>query len=64
LTAFFHFGNLNRAKLLKANPTITITEIAKQNGKDWKNITETMKKKCDALVEKDTLRYNKELKEF
>jgi hypothetical protein len=54
----------NRAKLIKENPNLSITDVAKQNGEAWKATTNEQRKKFDELVKKDTDRHNKEMKEF
>jgi hypothetical protein len=61
---FILFSIENRLKLLKVNPNLTMGEIGKQNAIDWKNITESHRKKIDALRDKDAIRYNREMKEF
>jgi hypothetical protein len=61
---FFLFASENRKKLIKANPNLKVTEVAKQNGIDWKNATDSQRKKYDELVKKDRIRFEKEMKEF
>lgn len=60
LTAFIFFSLENWSKVLKKNPDIKPTEILKQNGEDWKSLSETLKKNYEGMVEKDKVRFEKE----
>jgi len=54
----------NREKVVKANPGIKMTDIAKKSGEDWGKLTEVQKKKYEKMFEKDKVRQEKEMKEF
>jgi len=64
MTSFFYFTMENSEKVRKANPDMKVGDVAKQNGEDWKKLTDAQKNKYTKMTEKDKIRYEKEMKEF
>merc|ERR1711862_885405 len=64
LSAFFFFGNDQRAKIKEENPDFGVTDIAKELGKRWADIDPNLKTKCEKLAEDDKARYAKEKAEY
>lgn len=64
MSAFFFFGNSNRAALNAKNPDLKITEIAKMNGEQWAKLTPEQKAPFDKMNADDILRHEKETKQL
>jgi len=64
MTAFFFFANQNRTKLMKEQPNLKVTEIAKLNGEHWAKLTEEEKVPFSKLNEADIARHEKETKQL
>ena len=56
LSAFFFFGNDQRAKIKEENPEFGVTDIAKEIGKRWADIDPNLKTKYEKLAEDDKAR--------
>lgn len=58
LSAFFFFGNDQRAQIKEENPDFGVTDIAKEIGKRWADIDPNLKAKFEKLAEDDKARYS------
>jgi hypothetical protein len=57
LSGFMFFTIENGKKLRELDPTISITDQAKQNGQVWQSLSDQQKKKYQDMAEGDKLRY-------
>jgi len=62
MSAFFCYSGQKRANLMKENPDMKITEVAKSLGESWRKLTEEEKKPFIAMQEEDRVRFEKETK--
>jgi len=60
LSAFFFFGNDQRANIKEENPEFGITDVAKEIGKRWADIDPNLKAKYEKLAADDKIRYANE----
>lgn len=58
-TAFFFFAQDQRGKIKEENPDMKITEISKELGRLWKELSDKQKEKYTAMAVKDKGRYEK-----
>ena len=58
MSAFFFFGNDQRAQIKEENPDFGVTDIAKEIGKRWADIDPNLKAKFEKLAEDDKARYS------
>ena len=69
-SSYFYFCDDFRPKLIEnfhkkhPNKKVSIADIAKQLGKQWKELKDKNKKKYQAQAEEDKKRYEKDLEEF
>lgn len=61
LSAYIMFGNDQRAKILKENPSLKITEVSKKIGDLWKNASQTTKEQYSKRAESEKKRFEKEM---
>lgn len=61
LTSFILFSNAKRSEITRANPGISIGDVAKQLGALWKQISASEKEKYDKLALQDKERYEREM---
>jgi len=59
MSSFMFFANHRRAELRKANPEMKITEIGKELGKMWKELSDEERKPYQAQADEDKVRYIK-----
>jgi len=64
MSSFMFFANHRRAELRKANPDMKITEIGKELGKMWKDLSEDERKPYQAQADEDKVRYTKEKESY
>lgn len=64
MSAYFFFANENRLKLKEKNPDMNIKDIARANSAAWKELSAEDRKPYNAMVSKDRIRYEKELKQL
>lgn len=55
---------ISRQRELREQTGMKPTDLAKQIGEEWQNLTEAQKKPFDALAKKDAVRYEKEMKQL
>lgn len=63
-SAYFLYAAAVRADIVKANPGIKVTEVAKLLGQQWKEVDAKEKEKYTKLAAKDKERYEKEKDAF
>ena len=69
-SSYFYFCDDFRSKLIEKfhkkhpNEKVSISDVAKQLGKKWKELKDKDKKKYQAQADVDKKRYEKELEEF
>jgi len=61
LSAFFWFCNDERPKVKGANPDFGIGDVAKVLGRQWSEAKADVKRKYEAMAERDKARYEKEM---
>jgi len=61
LSAFFWFCSDERAKIKGANPDYGIGDIAKELGRMWGEVDADVKRKYEAMAERDKARYEREM---
>lgn len=61
-TAYFLWLNENRDRIKRENPGISVTEIAKKGGEEWRTIGD--KSKWERLHEAAVEKYKQELAEY
>ena len=61
VSSFFHFSNDARERIKKDTPAIKQTDILKQVGVEWKQLSDTQKKKWKDISKADKARYEKEM---
>jgi len=64
LSGFFWFCKDERAKIKGANPEYGVGEIAKVLGRMWAEIPPEVKRKYEAMAERDKARYEKEMASY
>lgn len=64
MSGFFFFANQNRSKVMKEQPTLKITEVAKLNGEHWAKLTEEERAPFNKLNAEDIARHEKETKQL
>lgn len=64
MSAFFCYSNQKRANMMKENPDMKITEVAKSLGESWRKLTEEEKKPFIAMQEEDQVRFDKQTKQL
>lgn len=64
VTAYINYLSDNRPRIKAENPGIEFTEIPKVGAQEWANATPVVKKKYEALAEKDKARYAKEMETY
>ncbi|KAI3652447.1 hypothetical protein MP228_000980 [Amoeboaphelidium protococcarum] len=64
-TAFFAFSNEMRAKVkAEMGAEAKVSDVAKELGERWKNMSDAQKKKYSDMAEKDKVRYEKEKNDY
>lgn len=61
LSAFFWFCNDERPKVKSINPEYGVGDVAKQLGRQWSEVKPDVKRKYEAMAERDKARYEKEM---
>jgi high mobility group protein B1 len=61
LSAFFWFCNDERPKVKSINPEYGVGDVAKELGKQWGEVKADVKRKYEAMAERDKARYEKEM---
>ena len=64
MTTFFAFINQNRERIKKENPDVSVCEIGKLAGQEWKALSDDQKKEYDKYIEEDRKRYDKEMEQL
>lgn len=62
LSAYFFFAKDKRAEVLKKNPGMSVTEVAKALGEQWRGLGD--KSKYEKMAVNDKARYEKEMKKY
>lgn len=63
-SSFFVFLSQNRLRIKQENPDMSVCELGKAAGQEWKTLSDTDKMEYDKLIEEDRKRYNKEMKQL
>jgi len=58
LTSYFRFANEVRSVIKKDNPTLKVTEIAKEIGKRWKELNPTAQQKYKDAYKEEKIQYD------
>ncbi|ORZ22146.1 high mobility group box domain-containing protein [Absidia repens] len=61
ITSYLHFSNKNRERLVRDNPDLAQTEIAKLMGEEWRKLTDAEKEPFQKLANEDKARFDKEM---
>jgi len=61
LSAFFWFCNDERAAIKQTNPEFRVGDVAKELGKLWAQVEPEVKRKYEAMAERDKARYEREM---
>lgn len=64
LSAFFWFCNDERARIKGLNPEYRVGDVAKELGKLWGAIDPEVKRKYEAMAERDKARYEREMSAY
>ncbi|KAJ3317940.1 FACT complex subunit [Boothiomyces sp. JEL0866] len=64
MTSFLYFCRDYRGKIKEKNPSMSLGEIGKELGLQWKNVSAEEKQIYEDLANQDKERYQRELKEF
>merc|ERR1719506_1954833 len=59
LSAYFFFMNDQRAKVVKANPDMKVTEVGKKLGELWRAMSDSEKVPYNKKADADKIRYEK-----
>lgn len=64
LSAFFWFCNDERAAIKQTNPEFRVGDVAKELGKLWAQVEPEVKRKYEAMAERDKARYEREMSAY
>ncbi|KAK8812865.1 hypothetical protein WA538_002599, partial [Blastocystis sp. DL] len=64
LTAYMLFNQAKRAEIKSAHPDYSITEISKEIGKMWKDVSEKEKEDLEEQYKKAKEQYDEEMKKY
>lgn len=64
MSAFFWFSQDERAKVRAANPDFAVGDVAKELGRRWGEVGETLKSKYEVLAEQDRARYDRDKRAY
>jgi len=64
LSAFFWFCNDERAAIKQTNPEFRVGDVAKELGKLWALVEPEVKRKYEAMAERDKARYEREMSAY
>jgi len=64
VTAYFHFAAEKRPGIKAKTPDISVTEVAKEIGKLWRELTADEKIPFEQKAQEDKVRYQKEFEEY
>eukprot|EP00636_Phaeomonas_parva_P006006 CAMPEP_0118863380 /NCGR_PEP_ID=MMETSP1163-20130328/8271_1 /TAXON_ID=124430 /ORGANISM="Phaeomonas parva, Strain CCMP2877" /LENGTH=781 /DNA_ID=CAMNT_0006797381 /DNA_START=105 /DNA_END=2450 /DNA_ORIENTATION=+ len=64
MSAFMFFSNAKREEIKKANPEFSITDISKEAGRLWREMTDDEKKPYQAQADADKERYAKAMESY
>jgi len=63
-TAFMVFSNLTRSEVVKENPSLKISDVAKILGKRWQSLDEVAREPYQKIADDDKIRYSQEIEAF
>lgn len=64
ITGFMAFSNATRSKVKAENPSLSVTDIAKELGARWKALTTEDKEPFEQIARDDKERYKEEMKVY
>jgi len=64
LSAFFFFSQVKRPEVQQGHPEWRVGQVAQELGRQWKELTETEKKRYEEMVTKDKARYEIEMRDY
>jgi len=64
LSAFFFFSQVKRPDVQQGHPEWRVGQVAQELGRQWKDLTETEKKKYEEMVTRDKARYEIEMRDY
>jgi len=64
LSAFFFFSQVKRPDVQQGHPEWRVGQVAQELGRQWKDLTETEKKKYEEMVTRDKARYEVEMRDY
>jgi len=64
LSAFFFFSQIKRPDVQQGHPEWKVGQVAQELGRQWKDLTETEKKKYEEMASRDKVRYEGEMREY
>jgi len=64
LSAFFFFSQVKRPAVQQGHPEWRVGQVAQELGRQWKDLTETEKKKYEEMVTRDKARYEIEMRDY
>ena len=62
--AYMFFVNEKRGEVKSANPSLSVTDVAKEIGVLWRNLDDDGKKKYIDMANEDKIRYNNEMEKY
>jgi len=64
LSAFFFFSQIKRSGVQGGHPEWKVGQVAQELGRQWKDLTETEKKKYEEMAAGDKIRYEGAMQEY
>jgi len=64
LSAFFFFSQVKRQGVSQGHPEWKVGSVAQELGRQWKDLTETEKKKYEEMAQRDKGRYEIEMRDY
>jgi len=64
MNSYLFYTKLNREKIKKENPDLKSSDVVKEMGKRWKNISDDDKAPYEKMAKEDKARYDKEKAEY
>jgi len=64
LSAFFCFSSVKRSEVSQGHPEWKIGQVAQELGRQWKDLTEDMKKVYEEMAQRDKGRYEIEMRDY
>jgi len=64
LSAFFFFSQVKRPEVQQGHPEWRVGQVAQELGRQWKELTDTEKKRYEEMATRDKARYEVEMRDY